>query len=65
MYSKDQEVGVPIVAQRVKNTTSIQEDAGSIPSLTQWMLPRAKAQVEDAAQIQGGCGCGVGQKLQL
>ena len=26
--------GVPFVAQRVKNTTSIHEDAGSIPGLT-------------------------------
>ena len=29
--------GVPIVAQRVKNLTSVHEDVGSIPGLTQWV----------------------------
>ena len=29
--------GVPIVAQQVTNTTSIQKDTGSIPGLTQWV----------------------------
>ena len=33
-----EELGVPVVAQRVKNTTSIHEDEGSIPDLVaQWV----------------------------
>ena len=30
-------VGVPIVAQWVKNLTSIDEGVGSIPGITQWV----------------------------
>ena len=29
--------GVPVVGQQVKNQTSINEDVGSIPGLTQWV----------------------------
>ena len=29
--------GVPVVAQWVQNPTSIHEDEGSIPGLTQWI----------------------------
>ena len=39
--------GVPIVAQQVKNPSSIHEDEGSIPGLAQWVknlsLPQASA----------------------
>ena len=30
-------VGVPVVAQQIKHLTSIYEDVGSIPGLTQWV----------------------------
>ena len=30
-------VGVPVVAQQLTNPTSVHEDMGSIPSLTQWV----------------------------
>ena len=30
-------LGVPVVAQRVKNPTSIHEDADLIPGLAQWV----------------------------
>ena len=34
-------MGVPVVAQQAINPTSIHEDAGSIPGLTQWITDLA------------------------
>ena len=61
--------GVPAVAQWVNNLTSIQEDVGSIPGLTQ----RVKgSSISVSCGIVHRCGsdlallcCGVGQQLQL
>ena len=36
IFLKGNEMGVPVVAQRVKTPTSIHEDLGSIPGLVQW-----------------------------
>ena len=45
--AKETTLGVPFVAQWVKNLTSIHEDTDSIPGLTQWVkdvvLPQAAA----------------------
>ena len=57
------------MAWQVENLTSIREDAGWIPGLSQWVedlvLLQGAAYVADWAWI--GCcpGCGLGQQLQL
>ena len=47
--------GIPIMAQWVKNPTSLREDMGSIPSLAQWIkdpaLLQAAVQTADVAGI--------------
>ena len=54
----------PVVAQQIKNSTSVHEDAGSIPGLAQLVkvlaLLQAVAQIADAAQIWYCRGCGLG-----
>ena len=44
MKIENEEPGVPVVAQWVKNLTSISEDMSSIPGLAQWVKDLALQQ---------------------
>ena len=55
---KSRRLGIPSVAQWVKNPASIHEDAGSIPGLTQWVKGSGGATCS-------GVGCRRGSDLVL
>ena len=53
-------LGIPIMAQEVTHPTSICEDEGSMPGLTQWVKDQMLLYL---AQILCCHGCGVGWQL--
>ena len=66
LTQNQQLLGVPIVAQCVKNPTSTHEDSGSIPSLAQWVKDGVAVSCGvgcRVARIPRYCGSGVGQQL--
>ena len=69
--TETKKIGVPIVAQWVKNPTSIHKDVGSIPVLARWVKDlvwlQAEVQVADEARIWCCCccSCAIGWQLQF
>ena len=55
------DTGVPVVAQQVKDPTSVHEDTGAVPGLTQWLRITGYRCGSDPYC----CGCGVSQQLPL
>ena len=53
--------GVPIVAQWIKNLTSIHEDVGLIPSLAPWVKDSACCKLWCRLHVQLGSGVAVAQ----
>ena len=57
-------LGVPLVAQQVKNPTSFREDVGSVPGFAQLVkalvLPQIVAKFVDMAWTWCCCGYGIG-----
>ena len=67
MVVRDSLAYLRFVAQWVKNLTSIDEDARSVPGLSQGIersgIAVSPGEVTEAAQIWPCCGCGIGRQL--